>query len=861
MQFLVRSLGGKIIIVTALVLLLCLFLFSALSWALFQLYTEHAAHSNALYHFSLLRKAYQSDSVQLVQELDDAKKRVDFSAVVSQPYTQSTHNSLQNMLAQVSVHFPLHTATLDIISTDHYYVARLENITTGKQSIPPTIVPFVDYALQAQGASSLFRISSPMENTSTQEQWALDVAVPLHNVGGRAVGVLLAGRPIDASFAEELTQHSGGDSVLCGLGQAVETTIRLLPVDRVASLNAICLPGQDDFVYQSQRYFTIARPVQTFLQMPGSPSLVLVDAESLNVITAHSQRWLIQILFGVGIFVFGLGIFVYAYLVSVYFIRPLRQLQAQVRTLVASDAETSSSTSDELNTLSRSFELLSESLTSENEAMTEQMSNLLVMSDALISTLNLEHLLGEIVSRLGRIMQVKNVSLLLYGREMLSPWAVAQWSDQTVSSYASPTVPTTAIPTSSLSQPMGTVTVHADPDGDITMAVTTKMPALGGARAKGSGKPGALQAPKSAQAVPYGLRRPRIPRPALRDLDMILARMVIQRQKIAYGEDVEAIHQERKETWARLALEAGYHSVIAVPLLLQEQAIGVFILYADKPHQVSSRDTFLLSTAAIQASMAIQNALLFAEVKEKNVALERANHLKSQFLANVTHELRTPLHSIISYGDLILDGFVDGELTKDQEESIQFMVHRADDLSHLVDDMLDLSKIEADRIEVKPEPLALAACLQDVVDQLKPMAKDKALYLALEVEERLPQVEADSYRLRQVVLNLVSNALKFTEKGGVTIRCMLSRDGTMVRVSIHDTGIGISPAALSYIFEAFRQADGSTTRRFGGTGLGLTIARRLVELQGGEIAVESVLGQGSTFSFTLPLFSSFQRLR
>ncbi|TMC83608.1 MAG: hypothetical protein E6J10_10035, partial [Chloroflexi bacterium] len=354
----------------------------------------------------------------------------------------------------------------------------------------------------------------------------------------------------------------------------------------------------------------------------------------------------------------------------------------------------------------------------------------------------------------------------------------------------------------------------------------------------------------------YGLRRPRIPRLALRDLDMVLARMAMQKQKIIYGEDIATIYQERGEAWSHMALEAGYRYVIAVPLLLQEQPIGVFILYDDKPHQVTNRDTFLLRTVSIQATMAIQNALLFAEVKDKNAALERVNHLKSQFLATVTHELRTPLHSIISYGALILEGFVDGELTNEQEEHIQFMVRRAEDLSHLVDDMLDLSKIEADRLEVKLEQVSLGPCLKEVVDQLKPLANNKGLHLTLDMSDEFPVVMADSHRIRQIVINMVSNALKFTEQGGVVIRCMQLENYNMLRVSVHDSGIGISPAALGYIFEAFRQADGSTTRRFGGTGLGLTIARKLIELQGGEVAVESTVGQGSTFSFTLPIVSS-----
>jgi len=167
--------------------------------------------------------------------------------------------------------------------------------------------------------------------------------------------------------------------------------------------------------------------------------------------------------------------------------------------------------------------------------------------------------------------------------------------------------------------------------------------------------------------------------------------------------------------------------------------------------------------------------------------------------------------------------------------------------------MLDLSKIEADRLEVKVEPVELGPSLTEVINQLKPMASNKSLQLAMELEESLPMVLADSQRFRQVVINMVSNALKFTEKGCVIIQCSLLERYDMVRVSVSDTGIGISPAALDYIFEAFRQADGSTTRRFGGTGLGLTIARKLIELQGGEVSVESVVGQGSTFSFTLPV--------
>ncbi len=574
--------------------------------------------------------------------------------------------------------------------------------------------------------------------------------------------------------------------------------------------------------------------------------------EAKNAVMLHSQLILLLLL-GVGLFTFALGVLLSALIIRVFFIRPLQQLQAQVQEQVAENAGLVLPTQDELGMLSRSFNMLSESLESESQVMTEQMRNILIMSDALISTVNLEHLLGETVARLGRVMRAKHVSMLLYGREMLSPWAVAQWSETVAISSTSSIPSSTLLAESHALQHKGSVIVHTDPDSEVTMAVTTKMPAFA---SFSSGKGRTARSPQSTQTT-YGIRRPRIPRPALRDLDMILARLVIQKQKIACGEDIATIYQERHDNWARMALEAGYRSVIAVPLVLQDQAIGAFMLYSDKPYQVSSRDTFLLSTAAIQASMAIQNALLFAEVKEKNAALERANTLKSQFLANVTHELRSPLHSIIGYGSMIVDGFVDGELTKQQEEDISFIVRRAEDLSHLVDEMLDLSKIEADKIEVKTEPIELETSLKDIINQLKLMANEKKLYLTLEMEEDIPLVYADSYRLRQVITNLASNALKFTEQGGVTIRCTGTSDGATVRIAVQDTGIGISPAALSFIFEAFRQADGSTTRRFGGTGLGLTIVKKLVELQGGEVAVESTVGQGSIFSLTLPVVTSF----
>lgn len=848
MKFKVRSLGGKLILVAAFTLLLCMVLFSVLSWELLLYRFEHEAKSNTSTHLSVLKDAYNDRITTLAQDLDQVALEPSITSSLDHPSTASSRQTLKDTLVLVPLHYHIFLSDLDVLTKNHQLMGHLEEGSPSNSNDFALVNALIDQAIQGKTTSTLL----PSEDNTS---WMIGVAVPILDHNNIPIGTLVAQQAIDDDFAQALVQKMGFNVVLCEQNHILASTMRWFSFNSFLSGSSLCTPGQFNRIDGSQHFMTQARAVQTNNQLAHSPSLVIVDVEPLYSINTHIERSL-QLLVAMGIFVLALGVIAYTFITRYYFIRPIRRLQARVRSLVAQNSSTPvhAPTTDELSMLTNSFNLLSESLQvqeSEGLAITKQMEDMLSMSDALISTLNLEHLLGEIVSRLGTIMQVKKVSLLLYGREMLSPWAVAHWNDQDSSHYSVSSLPT---------RQQGAVTVHADPDGDITFAVTTKMTAIPTSRpGSSSGKQSAIRTQKqSSSPEPYGLRRPRIPRPALNDLDLMLARMTMQKHKIIYGEDIATIFQERGEVWSHMALEAGHRYVIAVPILLQDQPIGVFILYDDRPHQVTSRDTFLLSTAAIQAAMAIQNALLFAEVKDKNAALERVNHLKSQFLATVTHELRTPLHSIISYGALILEGFLDGELTAEQEEHIQFMVRRAEDLSHLVDDMLDLSKIEADRLEVKIEPLSLGPCLQEVVDQLKPMANTKGLQLTLEMAEALPNVLADSHRIPQIVINLVSNALKFTEQGGVIIRCTLLENYDMLRVSVHDSGIGISPAALGYIFEAFRQADGSTTRRFGGTGLGLTIARKLIELQGGEVAVESIVGVGSTFSFTLPIAATVQ---
>lgn len=231
-------------------------------------------------------------------------------------------------------------------------------------------------------------------------------------------------------------------------------------------------------------------------------------------------------------------------------------------------------------------------------------------------------------------------------------------------------------------------------------------------------------------------------------------------------------------------------------------------------------------------------------------AAEAASRLKSEFLSTVSHELRTPMNAIIGYTHLLLDG-TSGELTPVQESDIRQIADGADRLLALIDDVLDISRIEAGRLPVILEPTSVEAAVADVLADLAPLAADKGLSLSAAMPGDLPSVLADPARLRQILLNLLGNAIKFTDRGAVTVSADVVAD--CVDIAVADTGIGISPEALRHVFDEFRQADASTTRRFGGAGLGLTIARNLAEMQGGSIRVESEVGRGSTFTLSMPV--------
>lgn len=238
------------------------------------------------------------------------------------------------------------------------------------------------------------------------------------------------------------------------------------------------------------------------------------------------------------------------------------------------------------------------------------------------------------------------------------------------------------------------------------------------------------------------------------------------------------------------------------------------------------------------------------QLEQARNAAEESNRLKSAFLSTMSHELRTPMNAIIGYSNLLLEG-LEGSLRPGQRDAIQQVAGGADRLLDLINTVLDLSRVEAGGIDLANEPVDLAETLASVETELAPLAAAKRLGIQIRIAPGLPPVWGDAARVRQILLNLLGNAIKFTGAGGVSVQ--VCHRAEAVRIAVHDTGIGIDPQVLPHVFEEFRQADPSTTRRYGGSGLGLSIARRLAELHGGTIEVESTPGEGSTFTLVLPL--------
>ncbi|MBN1202042.1 MAG: GAF domain-containing protein, partial [Anaerolineae bacterium] len=299
--------------------------------------------------------------------------------------------------------------------------------------------------------------------------------------------------------------------------------------------------------------------------------------------------------------------------------------------------------------------------------------------------------------------------------------------------------------------------------------------------------------------------------------------------------------------------EIGLSAAMIAPILAGGEIIGAFLLGDTAgPRAFPTDQVQVVQSLAFQVGTTLQNAYLYIEQVQTAEQLREVDRLKSEFLASMSHELRTPLNSIIGYSEVLLDG-LDGELTGEMDEDVNAIYGSGKHLLNMINDILDLAKIEANQMDLGKESIDLKPFVDDLVTASRVLLKDKPVDLIIDINSDLPHVFADPLRLRQIISNLLTNAIKFTDKGSITVRAEhYALNPGLLQVSVIDTGIGISQDNQTKVFERFRQVDQSVTRRVGGSGLGLAITRQLVELHGGTIWVKSRLGIGSTFTFTVP---------
>jgi len=299
-----------------------------------------------------------------------------------------------------------------------------------------------------------------------------------------------------------------------------------------------------------------------------------------------------------------------------------------------------------------------------------------------------------------------------------------------------------------------------------------------------------------------------------------------------------------------IAQRSGHRTVVVVPLFREGKPFGTILLRRQEVRPFSERELALLRTFGDQAAIALENVRLFREIEDKSRQLEVANKHKSEFLANMSHELRTPLNAIIGFSEVLLEKMF-GEINAKQQDYLSDIHSSGRHLLALINDILDLSKIEAGRMELEPSDFDVPTALQNAMTLVRERAQRHGIALSLQIDPAVRELRADERKFKQILVNLLSNAVKFTPDGGrVALRARPVE--SWLEVSVSDTGIGIAPEDQEKVFEEFRQVGGDYKTKQEGTGLGLALARRFVELHGGVISVQSELGKGATFTFTIP---------
>jgi signal transduction histidine kinase len=300
-------------------------------------------------------------------------------------------------------------------------------------------------------------------------------------------------------------------------------------------------------------------------------------------------------------------------------------------------------------------------------------------------------------------------------------------------------------------------------------------------------------------------------------------------------------------------VRAGYRARLLVPLVRSGEVVGALVVRRKTPGDFSASTVDLLKTFAAQSVLAIQNARLFAEIEDKSRQLQQASEHKSQFLASMSHELRTPLNAIIGLTEMMATNAARFG-TEKALEPLRRVNAAGSHLLSLINEVLDLSKIEAGKLELNPEPVNLARLVDEVIGTAGQLAEKNKNRLVVEAQENLGALNADSMRLKQILLNLLSNACKFTKEGKVALRVRKVADGRdWVELAVADTGIGLTAEQQAKLFQEFTQADSLTARRYGGTGLGLALSRKLARMMGGDVTVTSEPGKGSVFTVRLPV--------